>query len=117
MNRRRGVEVYEVVNRSPRLGYACRSPVGMMSPELETLDQLQGGDLSLDVVRRLFADVEHFRRGITAMLNAGDLILLDQESKTLPHRKQAKIFGQSVDHSTLSSYRLSLTDAGAARIQ
>ncbi|WP_144054608.1 hypothetical protein [Rhodopirellula europaea] len=88
-----------------------------MSPELETLDQLQGGDLPLNTVRGLFKDAGHFRRSITSMLDAGDVILLDQESQTVPRWKHAEIFGQPAGHSTLQSYRLSLDDAGAARIQ
>jgi hypothetical protein len=31
-----------------------------MSPELETLDQLAGGDMSLAVIRRLYPDVDRF---------------------------------------------------------
>ena len=33
-----------------------------MSPELETLDQLLGGDLPLTVIRKLFPDAERFVR-------------------------------------------------------
>jgi len=35
-----------------------------MTPELETLDQLLGGDLSLAIVRQLYSDDEAFKRGV-----------------------------------------------------
>jgi hypothetical protein len=54
-----------------------------MSPELEVLDQLQGGDLPLRVVASLFPDEAHARRAIAAMLAAGELELLDAEGTAL----------------------------------
>ena len=40
-----------------------------MSPELETLDQLQGGDLLLSVIRGLFLDHDSFVRGVAGVLD------------------------------------------------
>ncbi len=87
-----------------------------MSPELETLDQLLGGDLALSIVRGLFPDAERFRRGITAMLDTGEVTLLDSDALTVPRWKHAEILSQPAGHPELQSHRISLTDAGAARI-
>jgi hypothetical protein len=46
-----------------------------MSLELETLDQLLGGDLTPAVVRGLFETDERFVRAVLAMLDAGEFRL------------------------------------------
>jgi hypothetical protein len=46
-----------------------------MSPELETLDQLLGGDMPLAVVCGLFDNGERFARSVAAMLHAGEVRL------------------------------------------
>jgi hypothetical protein len=37
----------------------------LMSPELEVLDQLVGGDMLVSVLNRIFPDEEHFIRAAT----------------------------------------------------
>ncbi len=44
-----------------------------MSAELETLDQLLGGVLSLAVIRNLYPDGDAFRRGVFGLLSSGDV--------------------------------------------
>jgi hypothetical protein len=40
----------------------------MLSPEIETLDQLEGGDLSLTVIRTFYSDTETFLRAVNNIL-------------------------------------------------
>ena len=87
-----------------------------MSPELETLDQLQGGDLSLDVIRGLYPDDARFKRAMTAMLVAGELRLLDSEGRNVSLRELAEILDQPSAHRPVQTCRFSITDLGAARI-
>ena len=47
-----------------------------MSPELETLDQLLGGDLPIAVIRGLFDDDSHFAHAVEAMLCEMEIRLL-----------------------------------------
>ena len=55
-----------------------------MSLELETLDQLCGGDMPLSVIRQIFADGRHFERAILAMLDDGDVRLLRNGTVAAP---------------------------------
>jgi hypothetical protein len=48
-----------------------------MTPELETLDQLQGSDLPLEIILRLFPDADAFRRGVMGLIVCGDVCLLE----------------------------------------
>ena len=79
-----------------------------MSPELETLDQLSGGDLSLAVILGLYPDEERFTRAILAMLNAGELRLLTAGEVEVPHHRWVEALG--------GEGRLSITEAGLRRI-
>jgi hypothetical protein len=47
-----------------------------MSPELETLDQLLGGDLPLATIRGLYPDDASFQRGVLGLLQEGDIALI-----------------------------------------
>ncbi len=55
-----------------------------MSPELETLDQLRGGDLSLTIVRTLYPSDEAFQKGIAGLLSSGDVSLIDNDRTEVP---------------------------------
>ena len=56
----------------------------MWSPELETLDQLIGGDLPLSVILGMFDDRERVIRGILAMLKTGEVRLLTHRKDEIP---------------------------------
>ena len=58
--------------------------VTAMSPELETLDQLLGSDLSLGIVLRLYSDATAFKRGVHALLASGDVCLLTTDEGEVP---------------------------------
>ena len=61
-----------------------------LSPELETLDQLQGGDLSLELVAKLFPSFDDFRRGVQGMLSSGDVVLTAQDGSEVPEVAMAR---------------------------
>jgi hypothetical protein len=85
-----------------------------MSPELETLDQLLGGDLTLAVVRGLFETDERFVRAVLAMLDAGEIRLYANgvEVPRWRWRDMLSAPGQS----GLAEPRLTITEAGARRV-
>jgi hypothetical protein len=87
-----------------------------MSPELETLDQLLGGDLSLTTARRLFGDEERFIRGLTAMLHAGEVRLLAADGGEVPRWQWREVLAVAADKSIPGEALLSITTAGANRI-
>jgi hypothetical protein len=85
-----------------------------MSPELETLDQLLGGDLTLAVVRGLFETDVRFVRAVLAMLDAGEIRLYANgvEVPRWRWREMLSAPGQS----GLAEPRLTITEAGGRRI-
>jgi hypothetical protein len=87
-----------------------------MSPELELLDQLQGGDMPLGVLVALFPDESHARRAIKAMLLAGELELLDSQVGRVAAWQLLELEAQSNPWRTETRYRLAITDAGKKRI-
>ena len=56
----------------------------MYAPELETLDQLLGGDMPLTVIAKLYSSPEAFRTGIRGLLSCVDVLLLDTEGNGVP---------------------------------
>jgi len=81
-----------------------------MSPELETLDQLQGGDMPLSVIRQVYPDQSRFARGMLGLLGAGEVQLLENAVEVPKWRWNAILNGDLV------GFTVSLTNAGAARI-
>jgi hypothetical protein len=81
-----------------------------MSPELETLDQLLGGDLSAAVVLGLYADAAAFRRGAGALLKCGDVALLCDGIEIPAWQWPALLSGD------LAGLRFRLTPQGARRV-
>lgn len=81
-----------------------------MSPELETLDQLLGGQLPLSIVRNFFGNENRFRLGILAMLDAGVVALIDPEGTELPRNEWP------VRLERLDSSGLKITDRGIRQI-
>lgn len=82
-----------------------------MSPELETLDQLLGGDLPLPVIRGLFDDQDRFARAITAMLEAGELRLVEAAETDVPRWRWREVLNANA-----GSTRVAITKAGVKRI-
>ena len=88
-----------------------------MSPELEVLDQLQGGDLPLSVVSALFPDETQARRALGALLAEGSVALLAADGQPVPTWQLGELARQSRSWRTDSRYRLALTDAGARKLE
>lgn len=82
-----------------------------MSPELETLDQLSGGDMPLPLVRQLYPDSARFVRGLSALLQSGDVRLVE-EGGADQWRWQEML----ADPNTWNSLQVSLTTVGARRM-
>jgi hypothetical protein len=87
-----------------------------MSPELETLDQLLGGDLPLEVIRNLYPDEEAFRQGVLGLLSCGDVCLLMRDQTQVPRGRWRELFMAGKVMLELGNMKLSLTAQGSRRI-
>lgn len=88
----------------------------MPSPELETLDQLLGGDLALPVVRRVYPDDERFLRGVHGLLLSGDVDLLTADGQPVPPWKVEELFERRAILQAMDGFKLHLTDQGGKRV-
>jgi hypothetical protein len=84
-----------------------------MSPELETLDQLLGGDLLLVAVRGLYPDVSRFARGLSALLASGDVRLVEGDAE-VPAWQWGAVLAAPEEWARV---RVRLSRAGANRIR
>ncbi|MBI1325697.1 hypothetical protein GC170_21240 [bacterium] len=82
-----------------------------MSLELEILDQLTGGDLLVALVREAFDENERFLQAVKAMLNAGEVELIDSDGAVLPRWK----WHFALENMNQQTW-LSITAAGIRRI-
>ena len=82
-----------------------------MSPELETLDQLSGGDLSVSVIRSLLPNEDQFLRAIEAMLAAGEIRLTTADNTVVPKWQRRETLLSATDFT-----RVSITELGGRRI-
>ena len=88
-----------------------------MSPELETLDQLLSGPLSLAIIRRIFPDSDAFMRGILGLLTSGDVRLLEKERQDeVPSWRWRKLFVEGSVIDKWDDLKLNITDQGANRV-
>lgn len=87
-----------------------------MTPELEVLDQLLGGDLSLAVIAELFASPDRCRQAIGAMVKAGDVCILDAKGKPVPAWRYRELVNVPNTWSKATPYCLSITETGAKRV-
>ncbi len=88
-----------------------------MTPELEVLDQLVAGDLSLAIIADLFPDQYRCRQAIGAMLKAGEVCILGERGQALPAWRYRELEDAPDTWSKATAYRLSSTDAGAKRLR
>ena len=86
------------------------------SPEIETLDQLLGGALRLNVIRRFYGSDQHFTRGTLRLLQGGDVRLFDDSHSEVPRWRWRPLFVEGEVLSALRSFTLDVTDSGAARV-
>ena len=87
-----------------------------LAPELEVLDQLLGGDLPLNVIVDLFHNIERCQRAVSAMLHNGDISIISQSGQKIPSWRYRELQSVPQFWAQGTSYRLSITDAGAKRI-
>ncbi len=87
-----------------------------MTPELEVLEQVVDSDLPLNVIAGLFADRDHCCRAIRAMMNEGEVVVLDPEGRQVPIWRYRELEGDPAFWARGTPYRLSITEAGADRI-
>jgi hypothetical protein len=83
-----------------------------MSLELETLDQLLGGQMPLAVIRSIFPNDERFRQAMLGLLAGGDVELVDGHGGLVPHGN----WHASLGAADATSLILRLTERGARRI-
>ena len=88
----------------------------MSSPELETLDQLLGGEQSLQAIRPLYPDDERFLKGLSRLVSSGDLRLLTSEGAEVPAWQWHTLFVKGSLLLELDRFRLKLTVRGARKI-
>lgn len=123
--------IYRPTGRNPKIGifpYRPRSArnaktsgqfIGMvssMTPELETLDQLQGSDLPLEIILRLFPDADAFRRGVMGLITCGDVCLLTVGGIEVPAWRHRELFVDGLVMQEMRNLKLSITAHGVGRI-
>lgn len=87
-----------------------------MSPELETLDQLLGGNLPLKVVLSLYPDADAVRRGVLGLIAGGDVCLRGEDGMDVPHWRCRELLGNETDMQEIEQMKLWITAQGALRI-
>ena len=87
-----------------------------MSPELETLDQLLGGNRPLESVLDLDPDSGAFRDGVPALLSCGDVRLPTSEGLQVPEWRWRELFNEGTISNELGALRLGITEQDVCRI-
>ena len=87
-----------------------------MSFELETLDQLLGGDMPLAVIRGLYPDDKSFAGGIHALLRCGDVRLFSDDGSEVPRWRWRELFDAGGFQHEMHRLRLDITNQGADRV-
>jgi hypothetical protein len=77
-----------------------------MSPELETLDQLLGGELSISANRTLYPDTESLRRGILGLLSSGEVCLLGLDRAVIANWRWRELLSNEALASELAHSKL-----------
>lgn len=85
-----------------------------MSPELETLDQLLGGEMPLNVIRRIYADDESFAKSMKELLASGDIRLLAGDE--VPKWQWKELLADGGWKRQQTPLTLAITESGANRI-
>jgi hypothetical protein len=82
-----------------------------MSPELETLDQLLGGDMPLAVIRTVYPDLNRFTGGMMGLLKDGQVRLFEGGVEVSSWRWREALSG------SLADFRVQITDKGITQIR
>ena len=86
------------------------------SPELETLDQLDGGDMALNVIRRVWPDDARFLVGIKALVVAGDVALIADDGTEVPAWRLRLLFDERSILNEIGRFSLRLTQQGISKL-
>lgn len=87
-----------------------------MSPELETLDQLLGGDLSLAIIQQVYPSIDAFKQGVLGLLNGGDVCVLEADGAIVAEWRWRQLFGENSLPYDPSQLKLRLTAQGVRRV-
>jgi hypothetical protein len=87
-----------------------------LTPEIEVLDQLTGGDLALGVIATLFRDTARFGNALAALIEASEIRILDPTGAPVPEWRFAELRRQTDFLDAVSKYRASITEIGARRL-
>jgi hypothetical protein len=88
----------------------------MHSPELESLDQLLGGDLRLKVIAKLFPSQAAFGLGVLGLLSCGDVILMTLDGGQIPHWRWRELFSDGTVFQQLDGLQLRITSQGPRKV-
>lgn len=88
----------------------------LMTPEIEVLDQLLGGDLPLNLIADLFPGRSRCQRAILAMLRNDEVSLLDPAGDPVPEWHYRELQDQPNFWIKGTRYRLTITNKGARRM-
>lgn len=88
----------------------------LVSQELEVLDQLISGSLSLAIIADLFPDRDRCRRALGAMVKCGEVRIVDAAGEALPQWRYREVESAPDTWSKGTPYRLEITDFGIKRI-
>jgi hypothetical protein len=86
------------------------------SPEMETLDQLLGGEMRLSIIRQLYDSDQSFTRGTMRLLQSGDVRLFDESHLEVPRWRWRPLFEEGEVLPALQSFTLDVTEAGAGKV-
>lgn len=92
----------------------------MISPELDLLEQLLGGELSLHAVSSiyLFRDLDHARRVVTGYCDSGVVRLYDSSEPdgSIVEYRVRSILADEASWQPQSVYRIEITERGLAHL-
>ena len=87
-----------------------------MSAEIETLDQLLGGPLSLATIRGLYSDDRAFLSGVLGLVSSGDACLVTTHGAQVPRWRLRELFVNGAAINSLGEFNLRITDQGVHRV-
>lgn len=87
-----------------------------MSPELDTLDQLQARPLPLGIIIQIYENEERFRESVLALLRAGDVRLESKDGTDIAPWRWRELFLEGKVMIALNDFVLRLTPQDETRI-